>query len=105
MSRNKIYKTRTWKRLRQKVLDMDKGLCQRCFGNYHNIDKKRITKATVVHHHFEVSQYPEYKYQIYVNLNGKKQRNLYSLCFACHEIVHNHRQPKKEDKWDDERWD
>ena len=53
--RNKPYKTKEWKEVREQVLKMDHGLCQRCLGNYKPIPNttRRRTKATLVHHHYE----------------------------------------------------
>lgn len=114
-NRNKPYKTKSWKVVRASVMKQDKYLCQRCLGNYmpdeHAVKKR--TKAVLVHHHFHVTDYPQYKYQKYVVLpNGEKVRNLYSLCFECHEAVHpEHRknsQIKKESEdsfTTIERWD
>lgn len=113
--RNEIYKKTIWKHLRVEVLTFDKYICQRCCGNYKvklgvNF-KKKMTKATLVHHHYEVEKYPEHKYSFYIFENGEKKRNLYSLCHDCHEIVHDRRvRPKQlsenEKKFlNDERWD
>lgn len=90
-NRNKPYKTKAWEITRRKVLKYDKGLCQKCLGNYMSdatMPRKR-TKAVLVHHHFHVTEYPQFKYQMFVKLpDGTTVRNLYSLCSACHEEVH-----------------
>lgn len=110
--RNKPYKTKEWKEVRQAVLKMDHGLCQRCLGNYKPVEGriKRRTKAVLVHHNFELLEHPEWKYSIYVNINGERVRNLVSLCNECHEEIHErtHRinSFKKEDTFTtEERWD
>lgn len=107
MSRGNEYKNRKWKKIRHKVLSLDKGLCQRCIGNYGEIDKKKLTKAVLVHHHYEVRYFPEHVYDIFINEDGVEKRNLYSLCFECHEKVHDRLKvyEQKENEWDDERWD
>lgn len=109
MQRNKIYKTKEWYKVREKVLAMDKGWCQRCCGNYKPFQSQRkLTKAVLVHHHFEVSQFPQFKYDIYVNIAGKKHRNLYSLCNFCHEQIHNRKANvvKETNRFEnEERWD
>ena len=94
---------------------MDKCQCQRCLGVYDpNPERpKRIKKAVLVHHHFPVKDYPQWKYSIYAQIDGKKVRNLYSLCFDCHEIVEGRRSDavlfqKEADEAEftnDERWD
>lgn len=112
-NRNKPYKTKAWKDVREAVLRMDKGVCQRCLGNYKRDPNKspRKTKAVLVHHHFELLDYPQWKYSIWVNVDGKKVRNLWSLCNACHEEIHGRgrastRFKKKEDEFQtEERWD
>ena len=111
--RNKPYKTKEWKEVREQDLKMDHGLCQRCLGNYKPIPNatRRRTKATLVHHHYELEKYPEWKYSIYITVNGKKERNLWSLCNDCHEEIHErtHRSRSFEKKNDEftteERWD
>ena len=110
--RNKPYKTKEWKEVRQAVLKMDHGLCQRCLGNYKPVEGriKRRTKAVLVHHNFELLEHPEWKYSIYVDINGERVRNLVSLCNNCHEEIHErtHRSNsfKKEDTFTtEERWD
>lgn len=110
--RNKPYKTKEWKEVREKVLKMDKGLCQRCLGKYKPVPGRPIrrTKAVLVHHNFELLEYPEWKYSIFVIVNGKKERNLVSLCNDCHEEIHErtHRSrsfEKKEEFTTEERWD
>lgn len=113
--RNAVYKQTVWKHLREKVMKMDKCQCQRCLGVYDpNPERpKRIKKAVLVHHHFPVKDYPQWKYSIYAQIDGKKVRNLYSLCFDCHEIVEGRRSDavlfqKEADEAEftnDERWD
>lgn len=112
-NRNKPYKTKEWKETREAVLKMDKGLCQRCLGNYRPVPFKprRRTKAVLVHHHYELEQYPDWKYSIYVDVDGKRERNLWSLCFNCHEEIHERThhsrsfEKKEEDFITEERWD
>lgn len=103
MQRNKIYKTREWAKVREQVLKMDHYECVRC--NHSMFDKKgekRLTPAVLVHHIYEAEKFPQYKYSIWVN--GK--RNLVSLCFDCHEELHDRRRKKKELQFtNDERFD
>lgn len=113
MARGQEYKRTEWKELRMKVLKMDHFECQRCNGNYlpdPDSPRKR-TKAKLVHHHFHVDEYPEYKYLIFIDKDGERVRNLYSLCNDCHEYVHRdvRRRFKAEASEDEftteERWD
>ena len=71
---NPFYNSKRWKRKREAVLKRDEYLCQECkrYG--------KTTPATVVHHIFPLEQYPE------LRLNDK---NLISLCYRCHEQMHN----------------
>lgn len=98
--RNKDYKTKEWKEIRQKVLKLDHYQCTRCkrifsakdvLGGY--TKEKRDTP--LVHHTFELEKYPEWKYDIWVEINGKKVRNLVTLCFDCHEEIHGRRRKGK----------
>lgn len=101
----KIYKSSTWKKVRDKQLESDHYECQRCKhnGKYRNVTSpKKYTRAILVHHDFRVRQYPMYAFKSYVD--GK--RNLYSLCQSCHEIEHEeeramikHNEELNEEKW------
>lgn len=85
MQRNKIYKNSEWKKVREKVLKMDNYECQRCNNKvFDSGEQRKFTKATLVHHIYLAEDFPQYKYSVFVN--GK--RNLVSLCFDCHEIIH-----------------
>jgi len=69
-----FYKSKQWKKKREAILRRDEYLCQECkrYG--------KTTPATVVHHIFPLEKYPE------LRLNDK---NLISLCYRCHEQMHN----------------
>lgn len=111
--RYKPYKRKEWEKVRAEVLRLDHYECQRCAGNYmaDPTMPKRHTRATLVHHHFHLVDYPQWKYKIWVTVDGKRVRNLVSLCNDCHEYIHRdtHRsnsQKKKEDEFTTpERWD
>lgn len=88
--RNKEYKTKEWKLIRSRVLALDHYQCTEC-GRIFSKQQTYTQKASdrpLVHHRFEVDKYPEYKYDIYVNIGGKQYRNLVTLCFSCHELKH-----------------
>lgn len=85
MQRNKIYKNKKWKEVRELVLKLDHYQCQRCNHNmFSSKEPKRLTKAVLVHHIYSAETFPQYRYSMFVN--GK--RNLVSLCNDCHEIIH-----------------
>lgn len=85
MQRNKIYKTKQWRKVREEVFQLDHYECVRCNKTMFNKEgEKKLVRATLVHHIYPANEFPQYKYQIWVN--GK--RNLVSLCFDCHEYIH-----------------
>lgn len=114
-NRNKPYKTKEWRKVREEVFKLDHGICQRCAGNYRPVLGRRIrrTRAVLVHHHYELNDYPQWKYSIFVNVNGERVRNLWSLCNECHEEIHGRghslqgfKNKRKEDEFKtEERWD
>lgn len=97
-----FYKTKWWRHLRYYVLkELDHFECYDC-------NKKGILeKARYVHHVNAVKEHPELALSIYfINKEGKKERNLISLCFNCHEIREGrcYSQKKKENKFINEEW-
>lgn len=101
----KIYNTSKWKRVREEQLLRDHYECQRCKhrGKYKNVEGQvKYTKAVLVHHDFRLRQYPQYAFTPIVN--GK--RNLYSLCFSCHEIEHEDERGiiEKPKDFNEEKW-
>ena len=59
-----------------------------------------------------VKEYPQYKYSIWVDVDGKKVRNLWSLCNDCHEEIegrkngrYSYKKKKEDDFTNEERWD
>lgn len=65
-----IIHSRKWKKLRLKVLQRDKYLCQRCLLKYHHYNADRLT----VHHIIARIHSPEL---------GFSPRNLITLCQTC----------------------
>ena len=65
-----FYHTGAWRRLRLLALQRDNYLCQEC------LRKKKITKATEVHHLKPIADFPT----LALDLD-----NLESLCWDCHE--------------------
>ena len=92
----KFYKSKRWQEVRKQVLKLDHNECQICKS------KGKLTKAYLVHHIYELKDFPEYKDSIYVN--GK--RNLISVCFECHEKIHDRLKEwhKKKEPLNKERW-
>ena len=80
-----FYKSKEWLRKRAEVLELDHHECQRCkkLGHY--------TKATTVHHVKHLKQRPDLALSVY----DGKERQLISLCAACHETEHGHRHETK----------
>lgn len=68
-----IYKSKRWKDKTKVIKRRDNFECRECarFG--------RKTDAVLVHHIFPTSEYPELFFE---------NENLISLCFKCHELMH-----------------
>lgn len=96
---HRFYVWGKWKALRSEVLAEDKGECQRCkaAGTYQ--------RATTVHHVNYVKKHPDLALETWYTWQGKKKRNLISLCHDCHEAVHGYRKPKEKKPLTQERWD
>lgn len=94
---HKFYVWGKWKKIRREILEADKYECQDCKK------KKRIVRATTVHHICHVKKYPHLALEPYYKLDGEQRRNLISLCHDCHEARHGHRQ-KNKDYLTTEKW-
>lgn len=77
---------------------MDKHECSICKsrGSY--------TLATTVHHVNYVKRHPELALEIWYEYQGKRKRNLLSLCHDCHEEVHGYRKHNLAEPLTPERW-
>lgn len=77
------YNTAKWERKRSSILSRDNYICQHCkrYG--------RIRQATTVHHIKHAEEYPELAYD---------NKNLVSLCNACHNKMHPEKAVKKNKK-------
>ncbi|KAF0226166.1 MAG: hypothetical protein FD179_997 [Erysipelotrichaceae bacterium] len=73
-----FYKSIEWNDTRRDVLKRDKHECQRCNGNYDNIDIKTLRTAEEVHHILGIKERPELCLQL---------SNLVSLCHKCHDHI------------------
>lgn len=99
----RFYNSRIWDRTRAAVLKLDHNECQRCkaAGRYH--------KAEAVHHVLHLEDRPDLALEIFDPATG--QRQLVSLCRACHEREHPERlrqrqATEKEKSFETvERWD
>ena len=92
-----LYRSAWWERKRSEVLRLDKGECQlhKARGQYE--------RATMVHHVNTVEARPDLALSIWQGEPGKSERNLVSLCHACHEEIHGHRhepaEPLTPERW------
>ena len=75
-----FYSWTAWKRVRKKVLDLDREECQICKS------KGRYSPATIVHHVNHLRDRPDLALSVWDPDTGK--RNLISLCKRCHELQH-----------------
>lgn len=86
-----FYTCTAWLRVRGQVLELDHHECVQCKQS------KRYARASVVHHVKTILKRPDLALSIYDPETG--QRQLISLCRACHERIHG-----RANRWDDERW-
>lgn len=96
-----FYTWSKWLKLREEVINEDKSECQKCK------ERGAYKKAVVVHHKKHVKKYPELALEkYYIDDRGEKQRQLVSLCKACHEEEHPERfkKRKREEPLTKERW-
>jgi 5-methylcytosine-specific restriction endonuclease McrA len=91
-----------WLKIRQHVLNMDKGECQICKQNYH-----RFKRADTVHHVNHFKQRPDLALEIYYTdpATHEQKRNLISVCRECHEALHERRTNENSTALTIERWD
>lgn len=97
-----FYHWAKWEALRADVLRLDRYECQRCKA------RGRYSRAVVVHHVKHLKDRPDLALSLYDP--DTHERQLVSLCKACHEEVHPERIEKwkykaKEKQLTDERWD
>lgn len=97
----KFYDWPEWEKIRRDVLDLDRHECQRCRAVKH-----RFRRAVLVHHVKHLKFRPDLALSVLDPETGERQ--LVSLCRACHEDVHPERQWRKVTKKayvTAERWD
>lgn len=94
--RDAFYKSQAWVKKRQEILERDHWECQRCARN--GLLTSREEKL-VVHHILELKDYPELRLD---------DDNLETLCFNCHEIMHDRafigNSHRRFNKWSDDEW-
>lgn len=98
---DKFYHCKYWKRKKEKVQKEFHYECPRCKEN------KKLTllsRRDPVHHIKELKTFPQYALSEYfIDVDGKRKRNLIPLCFNCHNEIHNRFNIKKsfinEEKW------
>ena len=73
MNEEKFYKSKKWRRKRERVLKRDNYVCQKCKRYGKNVE------ATTVHHIKHLKNYPEL---------ALDENNLISLCERCHNKEH-----------------
>ena len=95
---HRFYTWGGWEQVRRRVLDMDRYECQDCK------DRGIYTKATTVHHNQYVKRHPDLALEIWYTFQGRKYRNLVSLCHECHEARHGYRQREVKEPLTEERW-
>lgn len=79
----RFYKSREWLQLRDEVLRDNHYECQHC------LRRGKYTRAVMVHHVNEVRKRPDMALsKTYIDIEGREQKNLVPLCFACHETEH-----------------
>ena len=79
----KFYKSKEWIKLRNDVLKDAHYECHNC------LCRGKYTRAVMVHHVNEVRKRPDMALsKTFIDKEGKEQKNLLPLCFACHEAEH-----------------
>lgn len=95
------YNSSAWMHMREQVLHYDNYECQHCK------ERGRYRKAKIVHHVKHLKDRPDLALSLFDPDTGERQ--LVSLCRACHEAEHPERaiQPRKRERAPitAERWD
>ena len=94
-----FYLWKSWRNLREKVIEMDNHECQICKA------KGKYSAAVIVHHIKHLDDRPDLALSIYDDETGERQ--LISLCKQCHEDQHPDalREIKIAQTLTEERWD
>lgn len=79
----RFYKCDEWLRLRDDVLFDAHYECEDCAA------KGKYERAYLVHHEMEVRDHPELALsRTYRDGSGKVRKQLWALCYRCHEVRH-----------------
>lgn len=98
---NRFYSWTEWEHVRREVLTLDHNECQMCRRRH------RVGPADLVHHVKYLKDRPDLALSIFDPDTG--QRQLLSVCRACHEELHPERMrqngfvlvpPLTEERWD-----
>lgn len=77
-----FYHDKAWEKLSKRIR---KEQTECWFCKQHG----KVGPADLVHHRYELKQYPEYAYaRYYTDALGTRHINLVAVCFACHEEQH-----------------
>ncbi len=96
-----FYHSKWWKSLKKEVLREQHYECQLCLENGL---LTILNDSSPVHHVNEVKNVPSLALsKFFIDENGKKKRQLISLCFECHNKIHN-RFCVKEKFMNEEKW-
>lgn len=79
----RFYKTREFRDLRARIFEQQHHECMDCS------ERGEYSRAVLLHHDQEVREHPELALsEFYHDRDGRIRRNLWPLCFNCHEIRH-----------------
>jgi 5-methylcytosine-specific restriction endonuclease McrA len=95
---NGFYLKTPWLKLRKRILEQDKGECQRCRR------QGRYSPAVIVHHVNHIDERPELALSEFYEAGGELKRNLVSLCRECHKFEHGRDVRKRGRFLTTERW-
>lgn len=89
----KFYKSKEWKDLKRKILRQDHYECQVCkrsgIVTRYEVIHGRMVKLQTVHHVMHVTEHPELALsEFYTDSSGSRQRQLITICKACHNKEH-----------------
>lgn len=98
---NRFYDWPEWERVRGDVLRLDNNECQVCKSLH------RVGSADLVHHVKHLKERPDLALSVFDPDTGERQ--LLSVCRACHEALHPERMRRKDfvpaPPLTEERWD
>lgn len=78
-----FYKTPEWLALRDEIMADHHYECEDC------AEKGKLTRADMVHHEYEVREYPDMALTRYVeDAEGERREVMHPLCNQCHNDRH-----------------